>query len=44
MPCSPNTAPRREEAEPFFYPTFRAREADIRENIEDAVSDALDRA
>jgi HK97 gp10 family phage protein len=33
-----------EEAEPFFYPTFRAREAGIREAIEDAVSDALDRA
>jgi len=30
-----------QEAQPWFYSTYRAREADIREEIEDAVNDAI---
>lgn len=31
----------KEGAEPFFFPTFRARQAQIREAIEDAVNEAV---
>lgn len=31
-------------AEPFFYPTYRERQDDIRQNIEDAVAAALSKA
>lgn len=34
----------RQEAQPFFEPTWRAREGQIRENIEAAVNDALSKA
>ena len=31
----------KEEAEPFFFPTYRERAADIRQAIEDAVGEAI---
>jgi HK97 gp10 family phage protein len=31
----------KEQAEPFFYPTYRARADDIRQAIEDAVDEAV---
>jgi HK97 gp10 family phage protein len=31
----------KEEAQPFFYPTFRARQAGIRQAIDDAVDEAI---
>ena len=32
----------KEEAQPFFYSTFREREEGIRQNIQDAVAEAID--
>jgi HK97 gp10 family phage protein len=33
-----------EDAQPWFYPTYRARQNEIRQEIEDAVSDAISKA